>query len=59
MRLLLQRIPLTHWWQRMKWGGNSHLDCRECRICGRFEVWAYSGFYRADRARFEPVVKVQ
>lgn len=34
----------------MKWAGR--LDCRECRICGRFEVWAYWSFHKADRAKF-------
>ena len=41
-----------HDWNAMKWGGASNLDCRQCRRCLRFEVWAYSRFYRANPFSF-------
>jgi hypothetical protein len=49
-------IPLLHVWRPMKWGSPARLDCRECRVCGRFEVYAYSGYRKADRARFTDAV---
>ena len=44
-------LPFIHLWRSMKWG-LGRLDCRECRICGRFEIWAYSGWHRANRDEF-------
>jgi len=50
-------IPFIHRWRAMKHGyGLLDLDARECRWCGRFEVWAYNRFWKAERWQFEPVV---
>jgi hypothetical protein len=48
-------IPLVHRWRALKWGSSkSPLDCRECRWCTRFEVYAYGSYRKADRSAFEP-----
>lgn len=50
----LQAVPL-HLWRRGKWG-NSRLDCRECWLCRRFEVWFIFDWDRRDRADFPDAV---
>ena len=45
-----------HKWRALKHGGDANLDARECRRCGRFEVYAYDRFYRANRENFEPLI---
>ena len=50
---------LIHRWRRMKWGHDARLDCRECRWCGRFEVWAWSGWQVAERRKFEPILDAE
>lgn len=48
-------VPILHWWRPLKWGDGGDWDCRECRICGRFEVYGYGSFHKAPRSTFEPI----
>lgn len=53
MRVLRCVVLLRHSWQRFKWGSPYYdLDCRECRRCGRFEVYAFGAYRRDDPHRF-------
>ena len=57
IRRFIQAIPL-HSWRALKWGSDWTLDCRECRWCGRFEIWVVTGYRQRERADFWDVVAV-
>jgi hypothetical protein len=48
-----------HRWRALKHGAGMMLDARDCLRCGRFEVWAYTRFYRAIRQTFEPLTEAK
>ena len=41
-------LPFIHLWRYGKWAGGT-LDARACRICGRYEIWAYGTFRKTDK----------
>jgi hypothetical protein len=53
MKIVGRLIGLVgiHRWRAMKWG-SSDADCRECRWCGCFQVWAFLHFRTVDRTDF-------
>jgi hypothetical protein len=53
----MTRCLSFHRWHALKHGAGMRLDARECLRCGRFEVWAYSRFYRANRENFKPLIE--
>lgn len=50
------RLPFLHLWAYLVRAESTPWRCRECRICGRFEIYAYGYWNATERSSWEPLV---